>query len=135
EIGIFERNGALVALVVPDEDEVRRRGGLGVLRLLKEEIEARAAELPRYQRIVDFRAVREPLPRTRLGKIKRHELPGLFERADKRTLEDVPVELSEADRELIDASATTRSVWSWLEQRYPDRALNPDMSPQLDLQI
>src|SRR5690606_22022764 len=135
EIGIFERKGALVALVVPDEDEVRRRGGLGGLRLLKEEIEQLAARLPPYQRIVDFRAVREPLPRTRLGKIKRHLLPDLFEKADRRTLEDVPVELSEADRALIEATPTTRSVWAWLKERYPDRALHLDMSPQLDLQI
>jgi long-chain acyl-CoA synthetase len=135
EIGIFERGGALVALVVPDEDEVRRRGGLGVLRLLKEELERLASSLPPYQRIIDFRAVREPLPRTRLGKIKRHELPQLFEKADKRSLEDVPVELSAADRALIEATETTKGVWAWLEERYPDRALNPDMSPQLDLQI
>jgi len=135
EIGIFERNGALVALAVPDEDEVRRRGGLGVLRLLKEEIETRAADLPPYQRIVDFRVVREPLPRTRLGKIRRHLLPELFENADKRTLEEAPIELDEADRALIEATPTTRAVWEWLKERYPDRALGLDMSPQLDLQI
>lgn len=135
EIGIFERKGALVALVVPDEDEVRRRGGLGVLRLLKEEIEQLAARLPPYQRVVDFRAVREPLPRTRLGKIKRHLLPELFEKADRRPLEAVPVELSEADRALVEATPTTRAVWEWLKERYPDRALYLDMSPQLDLQI
>src|SRR5690606_17862333 len=82
-----------------------------------------------------FRAAREPLPRTRLGKIKRHELPALFDKADKRSLEDVPVELSDEDRALIDASDKTRSVWRWLEERYPDRALHPDLSPQLDLQI
>src|SRR5690606_19699967 len=135
EIGILERNGALVALVVPDEDEVRRRGGLGVLRLLKEEIERLAADLPPYQRVVDFRAVRQPLPRTRLGKIKRHLLPELFEKADRRTLGEAPVELDEADRALIEATPTTRAVWEWLKERYPDRALHLDMSPQLDLQI
>src|SRR5690606_19397827 len=43
EIGIFERSGALVALVVPDEDEVRRRGGLAVLRMLKDELERLAS--------------------------------------------------------------------------------------------
>jgi len=135
EIGIFERNGSLVALVVPDEDEVRRRGGLAVLRMLQDELEQLASALPPYQRIVDFRAVREPLPRTRLGKIRRHQLPELFEKADKRELEDVPVELSEEDRALIDATSKTRAVWDWLGERYPDRALHLDMSPQFDLQI
>lgn len=135
EIGIFERNGRLVAVVVPDEDEVRRRGGLAVLTMIKDELEQLASALPPYQRIVDFRAVREPLPRTRLGKIKRHELPGIFDRADKRELADVPVELSDEDRALIEASEKTRAVWRWLEERYSDRALHLDMSPQFDLQI
>src|SRR5690606_1975049 len=111
EIGIFERNRRLVAVVLPDEDEVRRRGRLAVLTVLKDELEQLASALPPYQRIVDFRAVREPLPRTRLGKIKRHELPGIFDRADKRELADVPVKLSDEDRALIEASDKTRAVW------------------------
>ncbi len=135
EIGILERNGLLVAVVVPDEDEVRRRGGLAVLRMLKEELEHLAAELPPYQRIMDSRAVREALPRTRLGKLKRHQLLDLFEGADKRELEDVPVELNAEDRALIEGTEKTRAVWPWLEQRFPDRALHLDMSPQFDLHI
>src|SRR5690606_20627843 len=121
--------------VVPNDEEVRRRGGLAVLRMLKEELEQLASALPPYQRIVDFRVVREPLPRTRLGKIRRHELPAIFERADRRELEDVPVEMSAEDRALIEATDKTRAVWRWLEERYPDRALHLDMSPQFDLQI
>src|SRR5690606_29288465 len=39
------------------------------------------------------------------------------------------------DRALIEATDKTRAVWSWMEQRYPDRSLHLDMSPQLDLQI
>ncbi|MBN1237119.1 MAG: AMP-binding protein [Gammaproteobacteria bacterium] len=135
ELAILEHGGSLVALVVPDDDEVRRRGGLGALRLLKEELERVALQLPAYQRVVDFRAVREPMPRTRLGKLKRHELPELYERAGQRTLEDQPVVLSDEDRALIEKSDRTRRVWAWLEQRYPDRKLHPDMSPQLDLKI
>src|SRR5690606_33355202 len=131
EIGIFERKGSLVGVVVPDDDEVRRRGGLAVVRMLKDELERLASELPRYQRIVDFRAVREALPRTRLGKIRRHQLPDIFDKADKRDLEAVPVEISAEDRALIEASDQTRAIWTWLEQRYSDRALHPDMSPQL----
>src|SRR5690606_35833917 len=53
----------------------------------------------------------------------------------KRELEEVPVELSDEDRALIEATDKTRAVWRWLEQRYTDRALHLDMSPQFDLQI
>jgi long-chain acyl-CoA synthetase len=135
EIAILERNGALVAVVVPDEDELRRRGGLSAVRLLGDELERIAMQLPRYQRITDFRAVREPLPRTRLGKVRRHLLPELYERAAQRSLEEQPVALTEEDERLIGTSQTTRAVWEWLAQRFPDRHLYLDMSPQLDLQI
>jgi long-chain acyl-CoA synthetase len=135
EIGILEQNGTLVALVVPDEDEVRRRGGLSAVRMLSDELERAARRLPRYQRIADFRAVREALPRTRLGKLRRHLLPEIYDRAAKRPLEEQPVALSPEDERLVNASEKTRAVWEWLEQRYPDRHLYLDMSPQLDLAI
>jgi long-chain acyl-CoA synthetase len=135
EIAILEQDGALVALVVPDEDEVRRRGGLSAVRMLGDELERAERRLPRYQRIADFRAVREALPRTRLGKLRRHLLPEIYERAAKRPLEEQPVALSPEDERLINASEKTRAIWEWLEQRYPDRHLYLDMSPQLDLAI
>ncbi|HEX5420682.1 MAG TPA: AMP-binding protein, partial [Gammaproteobacteria bacterium] len=111
EVALLERGGNLVALVVPDEDELRRRGGLGAVRLLGEEIERRSVQLPRYQRVMDFRAVRTPLPRTRLGKIRRHLLPELYERAAQRSLEEQPAALTEEDERLVNASETTRGVW------------------------
>ncbi|HEU4620225.1 MAG TPA: AMP-binding protein [Gammaproteobacteria bacterium] len=135
EIAILEQNGVLVALVVPDEDEVRRRGGLSAVRMLGDELDRIARQLPPYQRIADFRAVREPLPRTRLGKLRRHLLNDIYERAAKRSLEEQPVVLSEEDARLIGTSEKTRAVWEWLERRYPDRHLYLDMSPQLDLSI
>jgi long-chain acyl-CoA synthetase len=135
EIAILEQTGSLVALVVPDEDEVRRRGGLSAVRMLGDELERAARHLPRYQRIADFRAVREALPRTRLGKLRRHLLPEIYDRAAKRPLEEQPIALSPEDERLINASEKTREVWEWLEQRYPDRHLYLDMSPQLDLAI
>ena len=46
----------------------------------------------------------------------------------------VAAEPSAEDRQLLE-SALGREVWAWLGKRYPDRALSPDTSPQLDLQI
>ncbi len=135
EIALLEREGRLVALVVPDEDELRRRGGLGAVRLIGDELERLGMQLPPYERLMDFRAVREPLPRTRLGKLRRHLLPEIYERAGQRSLEEQPVELSPEDKALVEASPTTQAVWEWLAERYPDRHLYLDMSPQLDLQI
>ncbi len=135
EIALLEREGRLVALAVPDEDELRRRGGLGAVRLIGDELERLGMQLPPYERLMDFRAVREPLPRTRLGKLRRHLLLDLYERAGQRSLEEQPVDLSAEDKQLVEASPTTQGVWQWLAERYPDRHLYLDMSPQLDLQI
>src|SRR5690606_18896873 len=42
--------------------------------------------------------------------------------------------MTEEDRRLV-STGVTADVWRWLGERFPDRPLNLDMSPQLDLQI
>lgn len=134
EIAILEHEGRLVALVVPDDEAIRAQGALRETALLGEALQDLSARLPSYQRITDFRATRNALPRTRLGKLRRHLLPELYGAilAGRAVVEDKP--LTEADRALL-ASEPAASVWRWLEQRYPSRKLTLDTSPQLDLHI
>jgi long-chain acyl-CoA synthetase len=133
ELGIFEHGGVLAALVVPDEDTVRERGSMRAATLLREEIEDIAARLPPYQRIRTYRVTREALPRTQLGKLRRHLLPGLFEAA-AHPAQAAATTPSDADRALLERPRAAEA-WAWLRARYPDRRLTPDTSPQLDLQI
>ena len=133
ELGIFEHGGVLAALVVLEEKTARERGAMRAASLLREEIENTAARLPPYQQIRNYRVTREALPRTQLGKLKRHLLPELFDRAAHPT--NAPAaEPSGADRELLDKERAA-AAWTWLRERYPDRKLTLDTSPQLDLQI
>lgn len=81
------------------------------------------------------------MPRTRLGKLRRHLLPDLYERARRGAEEKgtvarpVPVEeLSEEDRALLEEPAA-KQVWDWLVERYPDRRVAPDVSPEVELGI
>jgi long-chain acyl-CoA synthetase len=134
EIGIFERSGSLVALVVPDEEAVRERGALREAASLREELEAVAAGLPPYQRLTAYRFTRAPLPRTQLGKLKRHLLPGLFDAAAQPQVAAVSDSLPPADAALLD-SPRGRAAWRWLGERYRDRVLTLDTSPQLELGI
>lgn len=134
EIGIFERGGSLVALVVPDEDAVRERGALREAASLREELEAVASRLPPYQRLTAFRFSRAPLPRTQLGKLKRHLLPGLFDAAAQPQAAAAPDALPAPDAALLE-SPRGRAAWQWLGERYRDRALTLDTSPQLELGI
>ena len=89
--------------------------------------------LPPYKRISGYAVGREPLPRTRLGKYRRHLLSELYARA--QTGAAVPAAPpSEADATLL-AKPRAAQVWQWLERRYPDRPLSLETSPQLDLGI
>ncbi len=135
EIGILQDEGRLAALVVPgraggDDPEGRVRAALAEV----------SRALPSYQRLADFALTRKPLPRTRLGKIKRHELEVRFRQARHgrgeagRAAPLDPQEMSGEDRSLLEQQAA-RSAWDWLARRYPRHGLTPDTSPRLDLGV
>jgi long-chain acyl-CoA synthetase len=133
EIGVFERGGMLAAVIVPDEEEVLRRGALREAASLREELEDIGSRLPPYQRITSYRVVRAALPRTQLGKLRRHLLPGLFEGAAAEAKSE-PTAPRDEDRALL-ATPLGGNVWRWLRERYPESQLTLDTSPQLELNI
>jgi long-chain acyl-CoA synthetase len=135
EIAIFELDGRIVALVVPNDDVVRERGAVRAETLFRETLGDIATGLPGYQRLADYRITRTPLPRTQLGKLKRHLLPELYRNAatgERHAGEAAP--LDEADAALVQ-EAERRGVWQWLKERHPDHTITLDTSPQLDLKI
>jgi long-chain acyl-CoA synthetase len=139
EIGIFERDRQLVALIVPKLTEIGAAHEAQIEAAVRAAVLERSRQLPSYQRITDFALTRDPLPRTRLGKIQRPALVERYELARQRkpAAATGPMhweEMSEEDRALLEHPAA-RAVWEWLARRYPDRRLAPDTSPQLDLGI
>ncbi len=134
EIAILDNEGELVALAVPDEDAMRQRGALRQAELVRDDIERLSMSLPAYKRIGDYRLTREALPRTSLGKLKRHLLPGIYAGANVRERVPASAPLSDDDKRLIE-SGITGDVWRWLGERYPDETLSLDTSPQLDLKV
>ena len=133
EIGVFERGGMLAAVIVPDENEVLTRGALREAASLREELEDIASRLPPYQRITSYRVVRAALPRTQLGKLRRHLLPSLFDGAISERSSGSAA-LPDEDRALL-ATPLAGEVWRWLCERYPESQLTLDTSPQLELDI
>ena len=141
EIGVLQRDGRLVAVVVPDPGEVRQREEGDVEKAIREAVQEGAKHLPSYQRLSDYAITREPLEYTQLGKLRRHLLEDRYDRA-KEGEEDVegeagpiPVEeMTEEDRELLEDPGAEQ-VWELLSRRYPDARLTPDTSPQLDLGV
>lgn len=68
----------LVAAIVINEDHFREKNEINVRERLKWEFENVSAKLPSYKRIMGFVISKDPLPRTRLGKIMRYQLPALY---------------------------------------------------------
>ena len=140
EIGVLQKDGRLVAVIVPAMEGIRHQSQ--IRPAIREAVEEGSKRLPSYQRVSDYAISREPLDYTRLGKLRRHVLEERYERArsgeesqDMAAVGPVaPEEMSDADRALLEDPAA-RGVWKLLADRYPDRRLAPETSPQLDLDI
>src|SRR5215210_662721 len=141
EIGVLQKDGRLVAVIVPDPGEIRQQENSDVEKAIREAVEEGSKRLPSYQRLSDYAITREPLEYTQLGKLRRHLLEDRYDRA-KEGEEGAegaagPIlveEMSEEDREILEDPAAEQ-VWDLLARRYPDARLTPDTSPQLDLGV
>ena len=70
----------LVAIIVIDEEQFRLQQVSGIRDKIKWEMDNISARLPSYKRVQSFLIAQEPLPRTRLGKIKRYQLEDIYAR-------------------------------------------------------
>ncbi|MDH3507685.1 MAG: AMP-binding protein [Gammaproteobacteria bacterium] len=140
EIGILEHEGQLAGVVVPSAELARNQDAEGIAQAIRTELSRLSRELASYQRLSDFVIDHSPLPRTRLGKLRRKELtaryaeineaggqgpePGLAPRAS----------LAPLDRELLE-DRIAASVWDWLGARFEGQHITPDTHVQLDLGV
>ncbi len=133
EVAIIPRDFGIAALIVPDDETIRAKGSARAMGFLREEIQALALDLAPHQRVSAYAVTREKLPRTQLGKLRRHLLAEIYARAEAG-VGPPPAPPSEADRALL-AEPIAQTVWRWLAARFPDRDLSLDTSPQLDLGV
>ncbi|MDZ3838299.1 MAG: AMP-binding protein [Rhodospirillales bacterium] len=135
EIAVLERDGDLVALIVPDLEKIRADGYASLDDVVRVALSAKAHGLASHQRLSGYAISREPLPRTRLGKYQRFLLPQLYDRALKgETRPTQPPEPSDEDKTLL-ADPTAAAAWAVMRERYAEKRLSMDASPQLDLGI
>jgi long-chain acyl-CoA synthetase len=133
EIAALDRQGALVALVVPDEAAIAASGSPRIDDAVRVALGTAAQRLPSYQRLAGYAITREPLPRTRLGKIQRFRLPALYDAA-KAGRATAAATMTEEERALL-ADPTAGAMWELLTARFPGRLVAPSQSPQLDLGV
>jgi long-chain acyl-CoA synthetase len=135
EMAVLERDGDLVALIVPDLEKIRADGYASLDDVVRVALSAKAQGLASHQRLSGYAISREPLPRTRLGKYQRFLLPQLYDRAlTGDTRPPQPPEPGEEDKVLL-ADPTAAAAWAVMRERYADKRLSMDASPQLDLGI
>ncbi len=94
EVGVFELNGKLHALVYPDLEKVKKAGVVNLQETIKwEVIDKVNRKLPEWKRIAGFRITETELPKTRLGKLRRFLLPEIYRREERgeRKEEDLSV--------------------------------------------
>lgn len=67
-------SGHLVAVIVPDEDNLKAHKYVNINFKIKWELDAYSQKLPPYQRVKGFVLTSEAFPRTRLGKLIRYKV-------------------------------------------------------------
>lgn len=78
------RNGVPWLLFRPDEEAFRNRQLVQMKPELSSSVDRLNRKLPPHVRIGGYSITRDPLPRTRLGKVRRFELPSIVERIERR---------------------------------------------------
>ncbi|MDE2184257.1 MAG: AMP-binding protein [Alphaproteobacteria bacterium] len=133
ELAIIEREGALVALVLPDLEAIRASNYSRVEEIIRVALAERAMSLPSHERLAGYRLVREPLPKTRLQKFQRFRLRAIYDAAETRKPSATGAP-SEDDKALLHNSAA-RAIFEILKTRYAGKEVSLDCSPLLDLGI
>lgn len=141
DAGVLDAGGDLVAVLQPDPEAIRGLNEAALHRTLRAALVARCGALPSHHRVEQYRASVDPLPRTRLGKMRRHQLRALYEKLPASgagvdvTPGPIPEEsMSQEDQQLLQIP-TVRRVWETLGQRYTRIRLTPDSSLHLDLGV
>jgi long-chain acyl-CoA synthetase len=84
EICLIQAERGLEAVVVPDFDYLRRMNLSNSRETIAAEIEDLSRDLPPYQHIRGLKIFKDPLPVTRLGKLRRSLVRELYQRGGER---------------------------------------------------
>jgi long-chain acyl-CoA synthetase len=133
EVAVLEHKDRLVALFVPEPDALGGHSSEDLRQHFRREVERLSPKLPSYARIGDFAITAQPLPRTQIGKLRRHELPEIFAQEKSGAgRPEPPAPATGAERALLETPPADR-IWPWLEARFEGHTLTLGTSPQLDL--
>ncbi|WP_075880137.1 AMP-binding protein [Vreelandella massiliensis] len=141
EAGILEYKDRLAAVVVPEPGLLDEASGEERRRAVEDAVSDAARELPSHHRPGELRITLDPLPRTRLGKLRRHKVRELFDslgdvdETSQAAPEPIsPEAMAPEDQQLLSDPAAEQT-WHYLAKRFNDIRLTPDSSLARDLGI
>lgn len=126
----------LYAVVVPDLEFFKKRGEVNIYDVIKNRFEDISKGLPSHQHIMGFMIIKELLPRTVLGKIKRYEV-------ERRHLADIlkrrrtpQEEVISPEEEKILSSEVGKKVVAYLRKSLNIKEkISPHSSIEIDLGV
>lgn len=129
EMAVVEYNNHLMALVHPDFNAVQEAKIANIKEKLKWEIiDKYNVTAPKYRKILEIKIVKDELPKTKLGKLRRFKLKELIGEPVKKKQEEEKV------RERSSEEDTTEyiSLKKYLKETH-DMDITPDSHLELDL--
>lgn len=141
EMGVFLREGKLLAVAVPERSVLRDKAPESVEDAMREAVGSRGREMVTYKRLLDIVVSRSSLERTRLGKIRRNKLVKRFDdireggEGAKGPTGPLPIEQMSGEDQALLENPRSRAVWDLLSKRFRQIPLSPDSDIALDLGI
>ncbi len=128
EICLIQGERGIEAAVVPNFDYLRKMSLSNSREIIAFGLEDLAKDLPPYKRITGLKIFKDPLPVTRLGKIRRSMVKELYEEGGER--EDKP--LANIDADFL-SSPVAKRLLACLEPFSAKKKIVPDDNLELDL--
>ncbi|HEY6011840.1 MAG TPA: 1-acyl-sn-glycerol-3-phosphate acyltransferase, partial [Nitrospirota bacterium] len=128
EICLIQGDRGIEAAVVPDFEYLKKMGLSNSRETIALKLEDLAKGLPPYKRITGLKIFKDPLPVTRLGKLKRSQVRDLYQKAGAAAEKTG----QQADADLL-ADPVGKKLLSCLEPFSAKKAIGPDDNLELDL--
>lgn len=133
DIAVVEHNNHLLALVYPDFDKVKERKITNITETLKWEIiDSYNVKAPAYRKILEIKIVKEELPKTKLGKLRRFMLKDIIKNLDKPKTEEKKneIKIDKSDKEY--GTKEFHALSDYMKKEH-DLEITPDSHIEIDL--
>ena len=133
DIAVVEHNNHLLALVYPDFDKVKERKITNITETLKWEIiDSYNVKAPAYRKILEIKIVKEELPKTKLGKLRRFMLKDVLNNLDKAKPEENKKEIVKDKNDKEYETREFQALSTYMKNEH-DLDITPDSHIEIDL--